>query len=137
MQGRAFLDLARQLAFGPTEAHWRGAAIHAYYALFLECRDALRAWGRTAPPRQNVHVFVRLQFVFASEPDLKLIADDLEVLLRYRNQASYELGPSLTFSTRRIALGLVDRATVALALLAAILADPSRLAAAIASLPPP
>src|SRR5947207_3348204 len=77
MRGRQFLDLARDNLSGNTEVHWRGAAGRAYYALFLECRDALFSWGFVMPPRDNVHTFVRLRFTFAAEPDLKTIGFSL------------------------------------------------------------
>jgi hypothetical protein len=41
MAGRNFLDVARAVVSGQAEYYWRAGAIHAYYALFLECRDAL------------------------------------------------------------------------------------------------
>jgi hypothetical protein len=135
MQGRAFLDLAREVVLGNTEAHWRGTVVHAYYAL-LECRDALARWGRTPSPRDNVHSFVRLTLAFAGEQDLKAIADALDYLVRSRNKASYDLSPSQAFASAATARASVQQATDALALLDAIEADPARRASAIASLPP-
>lgn len=137
MRGRAFLALARDLATGRTEAYWRGAAIHAYYALFLECRDALTRWHQPGPPRHSVHPDVRLRFARAGDSDLRDIGDALDILVRQRNTASYDLSSVPAFASPALAGALVQKATAALALLDAIDADPGRRAAAIASLPPP
>ena len=45
MRGREYLELAREILPGGTEKHRRGAAGRAYYALFLEGREALARWG--------------------------------------------------------------------------------------------
>ena len=51
MPGREFLELARELlASGRLPRHWRAVVIHAYYALLLECRDAMTRWGLPPPP---------------------------------------------------------------------------------------
>ena len=136
MDGRAFLELAREIVAGTTEAHWRGAAIHAYYALMLECREALARWGVKPQPHQSVHHFVRLKLVFAKDADLQLIGKRLERLTPLRNHASYNLNPGIEFSSAAKAQGAIQQSTGALALLDSIEADPARRAAAIASLPP-
>jgi uncharacterized protein (UPF0332 family) len=136
MDGRDFLQVAREVVTGTTEAHWRATAVHAYYALFLECRDALARWGVKPQPHQSVHHFVRLKFLFASEPDLKAIGKLVELLGQRRTHASYDLTFSVPFASDAKARLAIQQATNALALLDAIEADPARRAAAIASLPP-
>jgi hypothetical protein len=136
MNGRAFLDPARDLAQGVTEAYWRGAAVHAYYALFLEGRDALLRWGFPAAPRHNVHAFVRLKFTFAGDRDLKRIGNALDKLVQLRNKASYDLHFLSEFATPPVATTAIQLAAAALAQLDAIEADPVRRAAAIATIRP-
>ncbi|HEY7158139.1 MAG TPA: hypothetical protein VH575_29575 [Gemmataceae bacterium] len=136
MQGRAFLEVAREAVAGTTEAHWRTTVIHAYHALFLECRDALIRWGVPAPPRQTAHSAVRLRFVYASDPDLKQLGDALETWCSHRNHARYDLSALPKFATDRLAQDAIAEVTAALALLDAIDANPTRRAAAIAALPP-
>jgi len=136
MKGRAFLDLAHELLLGQTEAHWRGAVIHAYYGLMLEGRDTLESWGFPLPPRQSVHAFVRLRFTFASSPDLKQIGDILDDLVQLRNRASYDLSRLPEFASSVCARQAVADATTALASLDAINGNPASRAKAIAALPP-
>lgn len=136
MQGRAFLDLARDVVRGVTEVHWRGAVVHAYYALLHECHRALLAWGVVLPRRQSLHSGVRLKFAFACDRQVKDIGDALDWLVQARNKASYDLGSLTEFATDAEARDLIQQAADALALLDAIEADPVRSAAAAASLPP-
>lgn len=137
MQGREFLDLARELlAFGTFSRHWRAVVIHAYYALLLECRDAMTRWGLPQLTRQQVHAQVRLRLVFARDPDLKEIGLKLERLGLHRNAASYDLRALPLFATATAAHNDVQMAADALALLDALDADPARRAAAVASIRP-
>ncbi len=136
MPARGFLLVARDVVGGATEFHWRAAMVHAYYALLLECRDALLRWGLTIPRRDSVHVWVRLRFAFAGHPDLKRIGNALDKLVRLRNTASYDLRPSTLFSSPADALDAIQKAEDALALLDQIEGDPAQRAAAIASLRP-
>lgn len=136
MPGRGFLDVARELAAGPTEFHWRSAVVNAYYALFLECRDALLRWGFGPSRRDNIHAWVRLRFTYAKSGDLKQIGDALDKLVRRRNHASYDFLPSTLFKTPRAAQDAFLQATDALSLLDQIEGDPVRKAGAIASIQP-
>jgi hypothetical protein len=130
------LDVARDAVGGATEPHWRATVIHAYCALFLECRDALTRWGIAIARHQNVHSAVRLRFVYAADPDLKRIGRKLEDWCWHRNDASYNLRALPEFATDSLAQDAIMEATAALIVLDAIDSDPVRRAAAIASFPP-
>ena len=134
MQGRAYLDLAREVMPGGSEVHWRGAAGRAYYALLLECREALFRWGFTLPARDNVHPFVRLRFNYAADADVKAIGKALDKVSRLRNQADYDLSALPAFTSAYEAQGAVQNAARALALLDTIHGDPTRQAVAIAAI---
>jgi hypothetical protein len=110
--------------------------IHAYNALFLECRDAQGRWGFPVPPHHNVHPTVRLRFVYATDPDLNRIGKELDWLIQLRNRASYNLNPAAVFASATEAQRSIRKATDALALLDTIEADPARLAAARAAIRP-
>ena len=136
MRGRALLTPARDLAAGPTEAYWRTAAVNAYYALLLECRDTLAQWGIAFQRQQSVHASVRLKLLYAADTDLKKIGRTLETLGQLRNLASYHLIPLKQFASGAAAQQAIQDADDALTILDAIEADPARRAAAIAALPP-
>ncbi len=136
MAGRDFLDVARKVVLEKAPYFWRAAAIHAYYALMLECRDALARWRFAMPRRDSVHAWVRLRFLYATDGDLVKMGRTLDDLVRLRNEASYELAASISFTNSAKATQAIKRATDAIALLDAIEADPARRAAAIASIRP-
>ena len=136
MDGRALLDVARELAAGSSEAHWRSSVGRAYYALLHEVLDTLRRWGFSLPPRDKVHTFARLKLVYATDPDVKRIGLTLEALGRLRNAADYQLSLSGPFVSARIAVQALADAEAAVALLDALEANPARRAAAVGSIPP-
>jgi hypothetical protein len=98
------LDVGRNLAAGPTEAYWRSSVGRVHYALLHEVLGTLRRWGFALPPRDKVHTFARLKFVYASDPDLKRIGLTLEALAQLHNTADYQLGTSGPFVSPRIAV---------------------------------
>jgi hypothetical protein len=137
MSGREFLEMAREiLAFGALPRHWRAVIIHAYYALLLECRDAMTRWGLPPLVRQQVHAQTRLRLTYSKDPELRNIADALETLGKHRNLANYDLRQLPLFATADEAKDDVSLAADALALLDGIDSNPARRAAAIASIRP-
>lgn len=136
MRGREFLRVAQVLLTSRGAPFWRTVVWLAYYALFLECREALLRWGVPSLPRVGAHGEVRRRFRYARHPDMQILANALEALGQARNRASYDLRPLLEFTTSTNAVQAVRTAEDAIALLDAIEADPVRRAAAIAALPP-
>jgi hypothetical protein len=134
MDGRAFLDVARELASGPTEAHWRAAAGRASYGLFHEIWAVFLRWSFSIPPRENVHSFLRLRFTFAAEPGVNQIGMALESLGQLRNKADYKLATPGLFATNSFATLAVDDALANVVLLDQIDGDPTRRAAAVAAI---
>lgn len=134
MKGRDYLDLAREIIAGGTERHWRGGRGRAYYALFLEGREALARWGFVPAPRDNAHHYVRLHFLFPSDAYLKKIGNALDQLVRLRALADYDLSAVPAFSSDAAANDAIRKAADSIALLDAIEADPVRLAAAITAI---
>jgi hypothetical protein len=135
MQGRAFLDIARELSRGTTEAHWRAATGRAYYALLLEGWAALEHWGFKAG-KQQIHAFVRLKFTYAGDVDLKRIGVIVDDLVRLRNEADYQLQSRRSFRDVKATLQAIKDAAAGIALLDQIAADPNRRTAAINSITP-
>jgi hypothetical protein len=136
MDGRALLDVARELAAGPGEPHWRSSVGRAYYALLHEVLGALRRWGFSPPPRDKVHTFARRKLTFATDPDLKRIGLTLEAIGRLRNVADYQLLLPGHFVSARNAVSALADAEAAVVLLDALEASPARRTAAVASIPP-
>jgi hypothetical protein len=136
MRGREFLDLAREIVGNGDERHWRGAHIHAYYALLLESRDALARWGFPAPSLHSVHHHVRNKLTFAGDKDLKSIGISLDHLSQRRSWASYMLGAQVRHGSEAAARQSIQQAADALNLLDALEADPVQRAAAVASIRP-
>src|SRR4051794_37709316 len=134
MDGRAFLQSARDLLAVPSGANRRAAAGRAYYALLHEGRGALDRWGFVIPPRESLHRFVRLRFVLAAHPDLIQVGRALEDLGQLRNQADYQLATPGPFATAARAVQAVGPAPTALNLLDQGGGGPARRAA---GLPPP
>jgi len=136
MDGRALLDVARELAAGSSEPHWRSSVGRSYYALLHEVLGTLPRWGFSLPPRDKVHTFARLKLIYATDRDLKRIGLMLEALGRLRNAADYQLSLSGPFVSAKIAVSALADAEATVVLLDALEADPVRRAAALGSIPP-
>ncbi len=135
MDGRSLLDIGRELAAGSTEADWRSSVGRAYYARLHAVLVALGRWGFALPPRDEVHTYARLKFVYATDPDLKRIGLTLESRGRLHNAADYQIRSSGPFVSPTIAISALTDAEFAIALLDAIEADPARRAGAVRTIP--
>lgn len=135
MDGRDFIAVAHRLSQEQTEADWRTAAGRAYYGLLQESRAFLESWGFIPRGREDIHKFVRFKLIYAADANLKDIGFALEHLARLRNEADYHLQKPGQFGLPTSALVAARKAESSVAALDQINNDPTRRAAAIASIP--
>ena len=114
MDGRALLDVARELASGSGEPYWRSSVGRTYYAVLHEVLGTLQRWGFSLPPRDKVHTFARLKLIYATDRDLKQVGLMLEALGQLRNAADYQLGVSGPFLSAKIAVSALADAQAAI-----------------------
>jgi hypothetical protein len=98
--------------------------INAYYALLLECRDAMDRWGLPPLTRLQLHARVRLRFLFSTDSELHRIGEALRDLGEDRNRANYDLTDDLLFALPRFAHADIQSSETALTRLDALDADP-------------
>lgn len=128
MDGRKFLDIARELLAGTTEAHWRSAAGRAYYAVILEAKAALDRWGVVLPRRDPIHAAVRLRMTYVHDADLQLVGKALDDLVRLRNHADYNLASPGPFGSSSATATAITQAEEAIRKLDRVATDAARLA---------
>jgi hypothetical protein len=134
MDGRAFLAVARWLVTENDEAWLRTSAGRAYYALFLEARDALSRWGFGPIPEFQVHSSVRQFFERKGMSDLNLIAIRLRELQLLRNGADYHNDELRSFASPYAIEQAIDGAAEAIDVLLQIDSEAGRRDAAIAAI---
>lgn len=136
MNGREFLTPAEELAKGPSEAHRRASAGRSYYALFQEALAALGRWGIAVPRRENIHAYVRLRFTYSANADAQFLGEQLDFLVKLRNEADYDLATPGRFERADKVAKALTKSRDAIALLDAIEFDPARCAGVVASIRP-
>jgi hypothetical protein len=134
MDGRRFLDIARDLVGGATEGHWRTAAGRAYYAAVLEGKASLDRWGIVIPRRDPIHAAVRLRLTYVQDADLQLVGKAVDDLVRLRNHADYNLASPGSFANSTATVAAITAGEEAIAKLDQVEADAARLTAAVADI---
>ncbi|MEG3975807.1 HEPN domain-containing protein [Microcoleus sp. herbarium8] len=105
-----YLNLAKELAGRSTipaeqEARLRDAISRSYYAAFILARNYLRdEQGHSLPKTSDVHQYVWQQFDINPDSRYQLVANNLKVLRRYRNQADYDDNFPLLSASASIAI---------------------------------
>src|SRR5262245_46164922 len=95
MNDREFLNVACAAIADPDEEWQRTAAGRTYFALFLECRDALEGWGFAETSIHQEHAAVRNRLYAAMHADLKQLGRLLVRLHTLRVHADYDLATPL------------------------------------------
>jgi uncharacterized protein (UPF0332 family) len=99
MDFRDYLNLARTLVAGPTEAEWRSATSRAYYAAFHVARVLLLGLGFRVPQADRAHGYLWMRLSNAGQADVMTAGRRLGDLRRERNRADYDDHRAVTQAT--------------------------------------
>jgi uncharacterized protein (UPF0332 family) len=91
MDGRDFLEVARDLASGSREADWRSAVSRAYYAAFHVARLFMEEVGFTVPRADRAHAHIWLRLANSGDPQTSRAGNELKALREVRNLCDYDL----------------------------------------------
>src|SRR5881397_1931205 len=86
-----FLQLARNLLNGPTEAHWRTAVSRMYYGSFHSLRQRLQDWGFHIRKSDQAHVGLSRRLAAIPLDGWDALARDMTQLRSDRNAADYDV----------------------------------------------
>src|SRR5436309_1261278 len=132
MNGRDFLNVARAAVEDAAEEWQRTAAGRTYYALFLECRDAIERWGFAPASIHQAHSAIRNRLPSTNHADLKFLGRALTALFDVRAHADYDIAVPLV-PAFQLELN-IDLANAGIALLDELEDDDAKRAAVIAAL---
>lgn len=123
MNPEEFIAVARVLATGPNQAHWRSAVSRAYYGAFHVAIRLLGALGVSFSKSASAHEKVAFCLRTANDAVLTEAARKLSTLREIRNTADYRLDDRSIDSTR-FAIVQVRRAEEILAAIASLEQNP-------------
>ena len=125
MQGRDFLDVAKNLSRSQFEASLRSAISRAYYALLNTAAQLLMELGFSVEQGPGVHGQVRNRFFNCGIEQLGEFSSTLDELRRQRNEADYNM-KSNAFQNQAICALRIAKAETAIRLLADCDKEPLR-----------
>jgi uncharacterized protein (UPF0332 family) len=99
MSGREFLQVARDLLAGSTEAAWRSSVSRAYYAAFHVARQRLEESGFTVPRGERAHAYLWLRLSNCGDPQVQDTGRRLNALRGQRNRADYDVDTPFSHPT--------------------------------------
>lgn len=123
-----FLAVARELAQGATEGHWRSSVSRAYYAAYHRARALVEGTGGKIPTGERCHEQLAMQLQSTHDRGLRNLGTRLHTLRRDRNIADYDTS---AYSRNQATRGLAKANTLLQLIESCERADPARLARAI------
>lgn len=119
-----FIVVAKILAAGPDEAHWRSAVSRAYYGAFHAALQLLASYGITFPKASSAHEKVAQCLQNSGDEELAEAGRRVASLREKRNIADYHLDDKRLTVAEAVSFEL-GRADVVISVIAKAYRDPS------------